>query len=126
MALIDDISPVTVGEDKIKLTLDPASDPPLANRPITINVDYSDADPNGVVLPLRFVLQPAFGGGGAGNGYDEYTYRNVAPSTLTVQVANAGEYLLLLKECFHNRWQGRLILNVEGDPFTTEVETERS
>ena len=124
-AIIDKLSPVYIGEDRFGLTLDPISDPPLVGRQITVNVDYSDAGDDGVELPLEFIVQPGFDGGGPGNGYKRVWFSRVAPSTLTFVAPAAGQFLLLLKEVYHNRWQGRLIVTVQGDKYAKAVPMER-
>ena len=121
---IDIISPVYVGEDKISITVAEESKPLLALRPITVNIDYSGAGTDGITLPLRFIVQPGFGEGGPAGGYIEKIFRRDKPTSYTFTPIGAGDYLILIKETGHNRWQGRLVVTVGGDQFST-VETER-
>jgi hypothetical protein len=45
---------------------------------------------------------------------------------LTFTVPGAGQYLVTLRERFHNRWQGRLTITVEGDGYGETIERSRS
>jgi hypothetical protein len=121
--IIDTISPVYIGEDKFTLTIDEASKPLLSYKPLSINIDYSEADPEGVVLPIIIVVQPAFGDG---TGYIKKTFSRSAPSTFSFFAsAGAGDYLILVREYGHNQWQGRLVITVGGDDIASLI-TERS
>lgn len=125
VATLDILSPVFVGEDRITLTVNENSKPLLSFKIITINVNYDLAGEEGISLPLEFILQPGFGGGGEANGYQQKIFRRTAPETISFTVPSAGQYLLLLREIHHNRWQGRLIMTVEGDQAGLEIVTER-
>jgi hypothetical protein len=122
--IIDTISPVFIGEDKFTLTIDEASKPLLSYKPISINIDYSEADlEGGVVLPIVIVVQPAFGDG---TGYIRKTFSRSAPSSFSFFAsAGAGDYLIVVKEYGHNQWQGRLVITVGGDNIASLI-TERS
>lgn len=123
-ATVDILSPIYVGESRIVLALLPDQEPLRPNVPITVSVNYDKADPEGVSLPLVFMVQPSEIGGPAG-GYKEVYYRIVAPSALTFTVPGPGEYLVSLTEVFHNRWQGRLIVNVTGDGYGATIVRSR-
>jgi hypothetical protein len=125
-ATIDILSPVYVGNDKIRLSVAPDSGTLLPWVPITLDVVYTDADPSGIELPLVFTVQPGDAVGGEARGYQRKTYSRNAPDTLTFRVPAAGTYLVTLKERFHNRWQGRLVITVAGDPFGEDIVRERS
>lgn len=112
---LDLISPPTIGQDMIAITVDPVSLPLLVSRVITLNFDYAATFPAGVVLPLILQVQPAFG---RGAGYFEKVFRRTRPNSFAFAVAGAGEYLVVLRECGHNYWQGRLLLEVEGEEFS--------
>src|SRR3954469_2636970 len=109
---IDELSPATIGEDKISLTIDPSTDPPTALKAVQVNVDYSAADPFGVELPLNMIVQ-----GPTAESYIERTFRRFVPNTLSFVPLAAGEYLVVLREVAHNRWVGRLRFTVVGDRF---------
>lgn len=109
---IEELSPATIGEDKIALTVDPSTSPPTALKALQINVDYSACEPAGVALPLDMIVQ-----GPTEASYIERTYRRYKPLTLNFIPFEAGVYLVLLREVAHNRWVGRLRVTVAGDPF---------
>lgn len=109
---IDQLSPATIGEDKIALSLDASTNPATALRAVQVNVDYSAAGEAGIALPLDLIVQ-----GPTEDGYIERTFRRFKPSTISFVPLAAGEHLVLLREQAHNRWVGRLRINVVGDPF---------
>lgn len=118
MATIDEISPPYVGEDKLVLTLEDPQLTLLANLPFQVNVDYSATEPEGLQLPLELILQ----GPKAGQQTRRLFTRSL-PSSLLLTPRVRGTHFILLKELFHNRWQGRLTVEVEGeDPETNENE----
>ncbi len=113
---LDLVSPVDMGSDKIGITVNnPTGEELLVGLPITLDFDYSATLPSGVMLPLILQVQPAFG---RGVGYKEFIFSKRAPSSFAFQVPGAGEYLAVLRECFHMRWQGRIILDVQGEEFS--------
>jgi hypothetical protein len=115
---LDVLSPSNMGEDKISLGLDERSRV-LAQQPITLRVDYGRADEGGgIVLPLLLSIQPEFG---EGDAYTEKVYDRFRPNTLTFSVAEPGSYLVSLRETGHNRWQGRLRLDVSGGAVSSAV-----
>jgi hypothetical protein len=109
---IDTLSPSYVGEDKIVLTLDASTSNPRAFTPVQIDVDYSACAPAGVELPLELIIQ-----GPTPASYREKTYRKFVPKSISFQPIASGEYLVLLREVAHNRWIGKLRIQVTGDPF---------
>lgn len=119
--VLDAISPETIGEDKIAITVDPSSQPLLVNRVITLHFDYSATYPEGVVKPLKLHVQPAFGDG---TGYFEVEFHRSVPRSYAFTLPGAGQWLVLLREIGHNSWQGRIVLDVGGDPFT-QIQTTR-
>lgn len=120
---LDLVSPVTMGSDQIVLTVaNPTGEALLVGRPITIDFDYSATLPDGVVLPLILQVQPAFG---RGVGYLEKVFRKTAPNSFAFSLPGAGQYLVLLRECFHNRWQGRLLIQVDGEEFSQILSTRQ-
>jgi len=112
MATLDEINPAHVGEDRIGVQL-ASSDAPLANTPIRVDFSYDKADPEGVVLPLEVIVS------GPDEFSDEREFRLLRPSSIEFDPPSAGSYLVLIREKFHNRWQGRLTFEVEGDPLTS-------
>ena len=112
---IDRISPVTVGEDKITVTLSSTTPFPTAGQPLTIDIDYGLADPAGCVPPIVIVVQPEIGG--LGSDYRRKVY-NRLPDAYTFVPTTSGEHLILVRESAHNRWQGRLRVFVAGDDLS--------
>lgn len=113
---IDLISPTFIGEDTFTVAFGDPDAPKVANQPIEIVVDYDEAGQDGIVLPLELIVQPrTFGGDGA--GYQRKVYRRTAPETLWLIFPWAGQYLILLREMYHNEWQGRFMAEIEGDGF---------
>lgn len=113
-ARIDEICPPEVGEMRLKLTLDSPDAQLLAHVPFQVNVDYSGALPEGVNLPLELVLQ----GPNAGQRKRRLFQRS-RPSTLLLTPDSGGRHFILLRELFHNRWQGQLFVDVVGEDLQT-------
>ncbi len=112
--ILELISPLTIGEDRIVITVDPASQPLQPQKAITLQFDFTDTLPEGLVLPLDLEVQPAFG---EGIGYQRVRFDRYLPQSYAITVALAGQYLILLKETGHNFWQGRILLDVQGDAY---------
>lgn len=124
-ATIDILSPTYVPADKIRLSLLEGIEPLLPYVPITVLVNYTGADPQGISLPLVFTVQPG-GTGGVTGGYRRVVYSRFSPSALTFTVPRSGTYLVTLAELFHNRWQGRLTIEVAGDGYGETIVRSRS
>lgn len=121
----DRVSPAFVGEDRIGITID--QDSLLAgvlvtNRAITARFDYGATAPEGVTFPIIVELQPGFGDG---DSYRRVVFERFVPETFAFKVTDAGKYFILIHERFHNRWQGRIDIEVEGDPFSNVQITQR-
>jgi len=108
----DLIAPSEIGEDRLGLSIDPSCLPMLAMNNIIINIDYSAVGANGVTLPIEFIVQPP---SVDGIGYVRRVYRKHVPSSIVFFPITAGRHLVLVKECCHNLWQGRLVIDVGGD-----------
>lgn len=108
-AIAELIEPAYIGEDRIKLSLDSTSTDPKAFDDVLINVDYAATLPAYVVPPLEFVVSPP-----SAINFQRKTYRRV-PKTLTFRPREGGEHLVMLRECWHNRWVGTLLVEVTGD-----------
>lgn len=120
---LDLVSPVDMGSDKITVTVNnPGGGALLVGTPITLDFDYSRTFPAFVKLPLILQVQPAFG---RGVGYKEITFDKQVPNSFAFQVPGAGQYLAVLRECFHMRWQGRILLQVEGEEFSQILSTRQ-
>lgn len=109
-SFLDEISPREVGEDRLRLQLTSPNQLLRAFEPILINVDYSRALPEGVVLPLELtVTAPS----------EVNSVRVVYPRFIPQQVAftprEGGSHLVRVAELYHNQWWGKLVLEIAGD-----------
>lgn len=109
---LDQIAPPEIGEDRIQLAVNPSCLPLLALSLVIIDVDYSLAEPGGVELPIELIVQPP---STDGTGYVRTKYISHIPTCVMFTPIHAGRHLVLIKECCHNRWQGRLLIDVGGD-----------
>lgn len=112
-SIIDDISPETIGEDKISLALDPSTLLPRSFTTILVNVDYSRCAPDGVILPLEILIQAPT----AGNVVRRVA-RRAAPGSIAFKAHEGGLHGVVVREMGHNRWVGKLRVLVAGDPLT--------
>lgn len=122
----DRVSPAFVGEDKIGIQVREESflaGNLVVQRAITLDFDYSAADPEGIALPLILEIQPEFGDG---DEYRRIVFDRFIPPSFTFKVVGAGKYLILLKERFHNLYQGRNTIEITGDPFSDVQVTTRT
>ena len=122
--LLDLLNPVYLKEDRIGVQVEQGNRL-LALQPITVEFDYSAADPVGVELPMEVVVAPGFGQGGEGDGYRSKVFRRSVPTSYTFTVPGAGQYLVMIREISHNRWWGRLVIEVGGDQFSRVLSTGR-
>lgn len=106
---IDRLSPATVGEDKIKLGVDPATLPKVGFV-CEVLIDYSKCSPEGVSLPLECVVQ-----GPTAASYMSKMYRAKRPTQFSFFPSEVGEHLVIVREIAHNRWVGTLHITVAGD-----------
>lgn len=117
MSVADEISPKTLGEDRIDLTLSNDTPSPIVFANVSILVNYDRCDPNGTVLPLVFTVT-----GPSGKGTFQRRYsRRLRPSEISFRPTEGGTHLIRLAEMFHNRWFGSLVINVAGDPIDRGV-----
>lgn len=112
MAVVDEVSPVSYGQDLIKLTLSLQTQVVRAFEACIVEVDYAAALPAGVVLPLEFTVSSESGAA----LFQRRVFRRFAPSQLTFVPREGGVVLVRLAEQHHNRWFGSLQLLVEGSP----------
>lgn len=109
-ARIDEICPSTVGLQKIVLQLSETDVQLLAHVPFQVDVDYSGADPEGISLPLELVMQGPIAGQRI-----RRLFTHSKPSRLLLTPITGGRHFILLRERFHNRWQGQLYIDVLGE-----------
>jgi|SRR6187551_293641 len=113
MAVVDEVSPVTYGQDLIRLTLSQQTPTVRAFAACLIEVDYSKTLPAGIVLPLEFTVTSS---GGASTA-QRRVYRRLAPSLISFIPREGGPHLVRLAEAHHNRWFGSLLIEVDGSPL---------
>lgn len=111
MSIAAELSPRTLGEDRFDLQVTTSS--PAALNLVTVSVSYARADPEGIVLPL---VMRVVGPSGAATTQVRH-FQRFAPSELTFRPLEGGPTLVTLSELFHNRWFGRLVFDVSGDPL---------
>jgi len=110
MSQLDEICPMYVGSEALKLTLSDPLVPARAYRAVDIDVDYAGASELGVRLPLELLVV-----GPTAQSFRRHVYRRVAPSVVTFTPHEGGAFLVLLREVGHNKLRGRLSIQVEGD-----------
>lgn len=109
-----------VGEERFRLLLSRDNLNPRAFAILTVEVDYSACEPEGVVLPLEMTVT------GANQSFFQRTLiTRSLPSTLFIRPTQGGEYLIRLAELGHNRWFGTLIVSVEGN-LQSDVSVRRA
>lgn len=110
MSLIDDLSPTFVGEEALELALSAETPNPAAFGAVTLDVDYSGAGEAGTALPLELIVAAP-----TRAGYVHRYFRHQRPPSLTFFPVEGGEHLVLLREVGHNRYHGKLLVDVAGD-----------
>jgi hypothetical protein len=105
----EQITPIYVREKRIKLTLAP-DQIPQAFREVVINVDYSEALPEGVTLPLELVIR-----GSSKASYRKRTFWHLQPSQIVFAPREGGPHFVYLGEPKHNHWHGVLKFDVIGE-----------
>lgn len=108
-SLIEEISPSYVRAKRFDLTLEPNAKA-RANNALLVNVSYSRALPEGVMLPLVLEIQ-----GTSSKSYQRREFTRAAPSAIIFTPREGGPHLVTLREAAHNRWFGTLKLDVEGE-----------
>ena len=108
--LVDELAPAYVGEDRLGLTLSSRTANPAALAPVEVEIDYSRALPEGVMLPLEFTVT-----GPSPESFRRVIYRRHPPRALSFTPVEGGAHLVRLVECFHNRWLGKLLVDVTGE-----------
>lgn len=109
--LIDELSPLTVGSERIALSPADPLTPARAFAPFSVTVDYALCAPEGVVLPLEMIVTSP-------TKSKRTLFRRLAPTELTIHPDEGGPWIVVLREDAHNRWWGRLAIDVDGDQLT--------
>lgn len=110
MPVVDEVSPVTYGQDLIRIALAPSSPLVRAFEPCLVDVDYSLTLPVGVVLPLVLTVTQSAGVA----TFQRRVYRHLVPSQISFSPREGGPCLVRLGEAHHNRWFGSLAIDVAG------------
>jgi hypothetical protein len=108
--LLEEISPETIGEDRIDLRLDDGILQPRAGQVVVVNIDYSRCAPEGIALPLELVVQTP-----SATGFTRRFFTRTKPTSITFRPREGGGHLVLLRELYHHHWFGRLRVKVIGD-----------
>lgn len=108
---LDEICPRYIGEDRLVLQLQTIG-AVRAFEQVAIAVDYSATAPEGVVLPLELLIQ-----GPSPQSYVYRVFRRSKPTTLIFTPREGGSHLITLREFAHNKWWGRLVVSVDGQPL---------
>ena len=111
MALPEVLSPDTIGEALIRVTLAVSGALLLANQPIQIAIDYSQCLPSGVVLPIVISVSSAF----SQTSYVKKVFTRSAPTAFAFTPKEGGPHVITVREAFHNYWTGVLKITVGGD-----------
>lgn len=106
---LDEICPPTVGEFKIKIQLATPDIPVVAYTSFEVDLDYSAALPEGVSLPLEVLIQ-----GPETGQVRSKIFRKAKPIGVVLKPFSGGRHFILVRELFHNRWQGQMFVDVQG------------
>lgn len=111
MSVLDELCPPYFEERRIKLTRADPLTRARARAPIRVLVDYSACEPQGVVLPFETLIT----GPSGESSFVRHISRRFAPTSITFTPREGGKHSIVLREVGHNRWWGRLDVDVEGD-----------
>ena len=106
--LIDELSPLYVGAERIAVRPSDPDAVPRAFQVFTMTVDYGLCAPEGVMLPLEVLVTSP-------SRTTQTLHRYVAPAELAIVPDEGGRWLVTIREVAHNQWWGRLAIEVEGD-----------
>lgn len=113
MPVVDEVSPAEYAQDLLVLSLVPGQTPRQFEA-VLIDVDYSKADPAGVVLPLELTISSESGAA----TFQRSIFSRVRPTQLSIVPREGGSHLVRLAEAHHNRWFGALEIDVIGELAT--------
>lgn len=111
MSVLDELCPDYYEAKRIKLT---PADPLVrvrARSPMRVLVDYAACEPQGVVLPLEMLIT----GPSGEKSFVRHIDRRIVRTSITWTPREGGKHTLVLREVGHNRWWGRLDVDVDGD-----------
>lgn len=113
---LDEISPRTIGEQRIVLSLAESSASPRAFDGVEVLVDYDGCLPDGVSPPLLFSVLPP-----TRREYEERLILRQPPASLLFVPREGGIHVVRLGELYRNRWFGVLEVDVAGDALSLEA-----
>lgn len=116
MAVVDEVSPAFYGEARIVLRPQAGETRFRAGVAVVLDVDYSQTEPQGVVLPLELTVTSVSGA----RTFQRRVFPRFAPSQVLFVPREGGPHLVRLAEAHHNRWLGTLNVDVEG-PVISEA-----
>jgi hypothetical protein len=111
VSALDELAPEYAEDARIKLTLADPLSPIRARQPLTVLVDVSGCEPQGVQLPMELLI---VGPNGA-RTFEHHTDRRLVRPSITFTPRSSGRYAVTYREAAHNRWWGRLDVDVVGD-----------
>lgn len=109
-SILDELAPMYVGSEALKLSLTDPLAPLRAFAVVDMQVDYSGAGDEGVVLPLEMLVT-----GPSPTSFQRQVFRRSAPSTITFTPSEGGAFLVLLREVGHNKLRGKLTMTISGE-----------
>jgi hypothetical protein len=109
-ASIDELSPDYLGDDRIGVSVSTDTPIPSAFMPVTVDVDYSECSPEGIVLPLELIIR-----GPSPDSNQSKIFSKNAPESLTFKPREGGLHIVILREVAHNRYWGRVKFQVAGE-----------
>lgn len=107
----DELSPAYVRGNGIVLSLADPDDTPRAFRLVAIAVDYGNAEPEGVSLPLEMRVT----GPSETSALPPKVFRRVAPGEISFRPTEGGTFTVALYEVAHNLFVGQLSIDVAGE-----------
>jgi len=113
--LLEELSPETIGEDRVDLRLDDGNLQPRAGQTVVVNIDYARCDPDGIRLPLELVVQSP-----STTGILQKLFTRTRPTSIAFRAREGGAHLVMVRELAHNRWFGRLRVQIAGEPGTPQ------
>lgn len=115
---IDELSPVYIGEKRIRLQLAVDSLKPRALSAVNIDVDYAACEPEGVVPPLELLITAP-----TPSDFKRVMFNRSAPSLISFKPREGGRYVVRFGEIGHNRWFGYIEITVAGESATANPVT---
>ena len=106
---VEAMCPSYVGAENITLALSPSSRSPRAFGVVRVDVDYSRCAPAGPSPPLELLIQAP-----SQANVIRRIYGRSLPTSIAFTPREGGVHGVLLREIGHNRWLGRLRVDVAG------------